>query len=113
MQLLALVLGLVVSTFFGCMNLPATPHDPSTERGVLTLEQQLEEYHLELVRLVGVGELNTEQAEKFYQIARLETARRNARLDDQQHHTAIDASSAPASRQPATVFPLGLGYSPP
>jgi hypothetical protein len=113
MQLLVLVLGLAASTFFGCTNLPASPHDPSAERGVRTLEQQLETYHLELMRLVEAGELNTKQAEKFYQIARVETVRRIARLDDQQHHTAMDASATPASRQPATVFPPGLGYSPP
>jgi len=108
-----LVLGLMISTFFGCANFPATQIDPTAERGVRALEQQLEAYHLELAKLVASGELNAQQAEKFYQIARVETARRIARLDDQQDPSAMDASSTHASRQPETVFPPGLGYNPP
>lgn len=113
MRLHVLVVGLMISTFFSCTNLPSTQNDPSTARRVRALEQQLKAYHLDLARLVGARELNTEQAEKFYQIARVETARRIARLDDQQSPTAMDDSFTPAGRQSATVFPPGLGYSPP
>jgi endonuclease/exonuclease/phosphatase family metal-dependent hydrolase len=108
----ALVFGVVLSTLIGCVHLPATDDEAAAKRETQRLEQKLEAYHLELARLVAAGDLTTEQAEKFYQIARAETARRIAQLAEQ-HRAAISASPPPASQQTTAASPPGLAYSPP
>jgi len=63
---LLLTLGLLASTLVGCASLPVQEDDT------------LAGYRLELARLVEVGVLTNDDAEKFYGIASLEMERRAA-----------------------------------
>jgi hypothetical protein len=139
MRPLILVLGLIASTLVGCANLLIEESDPPADKagkvgarvllGVTTLgisevvmadrreawerEQQLESYRMELARMVDAGELTRPEAEKFQDIARLETERRAA-LRAEQRRWAVGAigATSPLGGQ-RTDSPLQSGYAPP
>ncbi len=73
-----LTLGLLASTLVGCASLPVQEDDT------------LAGYRLELARLVEVGVLTNDDAEKFYGIASLEMERRA-----QQRHQPSDPTTLP------------------
>jgi hypothetical protein len=77
------LLVLAICLYVGCAPPPPKPVAMPPEREVQAMEWQLESYHLELANLVASGQLSQKEADRFYQIARVETARRIARLADQ------------------------------
>jgi len=78
-----LTLGLLASTLVGCASLPVQEDDT------------LAAYRLELARLVEVGVLTNDDAEKFYGIASLEVERRAAqRAEQRQGHPAVESRGA-------------------
>ena len=78
-----LTLGLLASTLVGCASLPVQEDDT------------LAAYRLELARLVEVGVLTNDDAEKFYGIASLEMERRA-----KQRHQPSDPTTLPTAFAP-------------
>ncbi len=78
-----LLLACAASLFFaGCRNNPTASEETiAPESGAPFYQRQLDAYHRELERLTAAGEITPADAEKFYAIARLETARRIAQYE--------------------------------
>jgi len=82
-SVMLLTLGLLAFTFVGCASLPVREDDT------------LAGYRQELARLVEVGVLTKNDAEKFYGIASLEMERRAAqRAEQRQGPPAVESRGA-------------------